>query len=247
MLRRSDTGGLDLVMARWGLIPFWWKDAKPPRLTFNARSEEAASKPMWRVPVSKSRCLVPALGWYEWQEVERVSPETGEIQKVKQPYFIRLPGGGPFTFAGLMARWTPEGAGPMVSCSIITKEAEGPAAEVHSRMPLVLPRDTEGAWLDSAQTDCEGGACGRAGARRDRTGALRGEHSGKQREEPRRELDCASRDACLAQYRRHCFCEADSACVTRSKHAKSAAADITTLTLIHINELFEIGRTTTVS
>src|SRR5258708_4078402 len=85
MLRRSDTGTLDLVMARWGLIPFWWKDTKPPKSTFNARSEEAASKPMWRGPASKSRCLVPALGWYEWKEVERVDPASGEVTKIKQP------------------------------------------------------------------------------------------------------------------------------------------------------------------
>ncbi len=82
-----------------------------------------------------------------------MNPETGEIQKVKQPHFIRLPGGGPFAFAGLMARWIPEGRQPMVSCSIITKETKGPAAEVHSRMPLVLPRDAESAWLDATQAD----------------------------------------------------------------------------------------------
>ena len=66
MLLLGETGALELVGARWGLIPFWWKEAKPPRLTFNARSEEAATKPMWRHPAAKSRCLVPALGWYEW-------------------------------------------------------------------------------------------------------------------------------------------------------------------------------------
>src|SRR5436190_1894572 len=123
MLRARESG-LDLVMARWGLIPFWWKNAKPPTSTFNARSEEAATKPMWRGPVSKSRCLVPALGWYEWKEV---NPTTGEIRKVKQPYFIRLRGGQPFAFVGLMARRKVEGE-EKTSCSILTQEAVGPAA-----------------------------------------------------------------------------------------------------------------------
>ena len=63
---RLESGHLELVPARWGLIPFWWEEDKPPRNTFNTRSEEAATKPMWRIPASKARCLVPALGWYEW-------------------------------------------------------------------------------------------------------------------------------------------------------------------------------------
>ena len=48
MLRLDQAGGLEVIAARWGLIPFWWKSAKPPKNTFNARSEEAATKPMWR-------------------------------------------------------------------------------------------------------------------------------------------------------------------------------------------------------
>ena len=88
ILRLDDAGSLELVAARWGLIPFWWKAAKPPRLTFNARSEEAAVKPMWRHPAAKARCLMPARGWYEWKEVERIDPSIGEVKKAKQPYFI---------------------------------------------------------------------------------------------------------------------------------------------------------------
>lgn len=151
MLHRGDTGELDLDLARWGLIPFWWKDAKPPRLTFNARAEEAATKPMWRVPASKARCLVPALGWYEWEEIERLDPATGEVTKAKQPHFIHLPDGQPF--AGLMSHRTSEEGAPQFSCTILTQEAVGPAAEVHSRMPVILPKDMEAAWLDPGLTD----------------------------------------------------------------------------------------------
>lgn len=43
-----EAGELQLAMARWGLIPFWWKQPKPPNFTFNTRIEEAATKPMWR-------------------------------------------------------------------------------------------------------------------------------------------------------------------------------------------------------
>src|SRR5258706_2529781 len=51
---------------RWGLVPGWWSKPTLPSATINARSEEAAAKPMWRAAVRHARCLVPALGWYEW-------------------------------------------------------------------------------------------------------------------------------------------------------------------------------------
>ena len=153
MLRRDETGGLDLVMARWGLIPFWWKDAKPPRNTFNARSEEAATKPMWRDPASKARCLVPVLGWYEWDEIERVDPTTGEVKKAKRPHFIHLPNQRPFAFAGLMSQRTAEVVCRSLLAVILTRDAVGPAAEIHTRMPIALPKDAESTWLDPALTD----------------------------------------------------------------------------------------------
>ena len=152
ILLLGETGALELVGARWGLIPFWWKEAKPPRLTFNARSEEAATKPMWRHPAAKSRCLVPAAGWYEWKEVERVDPSTGEVKKAKQPYFIHRQDGQLIAFAGLMSRRTVDDNSEF-TCAILTRDAVGPAAEVHTRMPIALPKETEGAWLDSALTD----------------------------------------------------------------------------------------------
>jgi putative SOS response-associated peptidase YedK len=71
----------------WGLIPVWWKEEKLPFHTINARSEEAATKPMWRNPLRSARCLMPAQGWYEWQKIERVDPESGEV-KGSKPHFI---------------------------------------------------------------------------------------------------------------------------------------------------------------
>lgn len=149
-----STGELELVQARWGLIPTWWKDAKPPRMTHNARCEEAARKPMWKGPLAKSRCLVPAAGWYEWKQVERTDPATGEIVKVKQPHYLHLPGDPLFAFAGLMAVWKPAHEDQwQASCAILTRDAVGPCADVHERMPVILSRDAEAAWLDASLTD----------------------------------------------------------------------------------------------
>lgn len=148
------TGEIELVNARWGLIPTWWKEPKPPRTAHNARSEEAATKPMWKGVLAKSRCLIPAAGWYEWKQVERTDPATGEITKAKQPYFFQLPDDRLFAFAGVMAMWKPANDDAwQASCAILTRDAIGPAAEVHERMPVVLSKDAEADWLDPKVTD----------------------------------------------------------------------------------------------
>jgi putative SOS response-associated peptidase YedK len=151
-----DASELELAMARWGLIAFWWKKPKPPGFTFNTRIEEAATKPMWRQVVKTSRCLIPAVGWYEWQEVEVTDPATGEIKKAKQPYFLHLPGNRLLAFAGVMSSWTaPDSDAAVLTCSILTRAAEGPAADVHDRMPVILPDEAQAAWIDPKQTNSE--------------------------------------------------------------------------------------------
>lgn len=147
-------GGRKLGLARWGLVPFWAK--KPPTHTFNARLEEAPAKASWRKPFREARCIIPALGWYEWKEREVVDQATGEVRKYKQPYFMQLPNNQPIGFAGLMA-WTKaersdERAG---SCSILTVAASGTAADVHHRMPVALAESAHDPWLDPTLVDSE--------------------------------------------------------------------------------------------
>jgi putative SOS response-associated peptidase YedK len=144
-----DHGVLALGTARWGLIPHWWKEEKPPKLSFNARLEEAAGKPMWRDPMRFGRCLVPAEGWYEWRVIEQTDPQTGEIVQAKQPHYIRRHDGKLFCFAGLMSRRSVPGSEePQITCALITTAATGPLADVHDRMPVVLPDEAHDRWLD---------------------------------------------------------------------------------------------------
>jgi putative SOS response-associated peptidase YedK len=150
----NDRGVLTLGTARWGLIPHWWKEEKPPKLSFNARIEEAATKPMWRDPMRFGRCLVPAEGWYEWRVTEETDPQTGEIVKAKQPHYIRRNDGRLLCFAGLLSRRSvPGDAEPQLTCAILTAAATGALAELHDRMPIVLPDDAHDAWLDRALKD----------------------------------------------------------------------------------------------
>ena len=103
MVFRADDALLELNGARWGLIPDWWKKDAPPSLTFNARSEEAADKPTWRHSLRRLRCLMPARGWYEWNEKELVRSDSG--RQVKQPYYICAPNAEAIAFAGLWSIW----------------------------------------------------------------------------------------------------------------------------------------------
>jgi putative SOS response-associated peptidase YedK len=82
-----------------------------------------------------------------------VDPTTGEVTKAKQPYFIRLPDRRPIAFAGLLSRRNIEGDKSEFICTILTRDAVGPAAEIHTRMPIALPKNAEAAWLYPALTD----------------------------------------------------------------------------------------------
>lgn len=129
-----DTGARELVMLRWGLIPFWAKDTRIGYKTINARTEGIADKPAYRDAFKKRRCLIPALGFYEWDHKMKSNP----------PYFIRLMDSDIMTFAGLWERWKGKGSEVIESCTIITTEANGLVGKIHDRMPAIIePGDYE--------------------------------------------------------------------------------------------------------
>lgn len=153
--RQKDSPDIELTQACWGFVPHWWKDAKAPRNTINARTEDIAQKPMWRSAIRQSRCLMPAQGWYEWQPMETLDARTGEIKVTKQPYFIRPIDGALVCFAALYSHRGPDVQQPIGSCSILTRASVGAAAQVHDRMPVVLSQEAFAAWLHPGLTDPE--------------------------------------------------------------------------------------------
>jgi putative SOS response-associated peptidase YedK len=144
-----DTVERTLRLVRWGLVPYWSKDPKGGARMINARSETAGSKPAFRRALAARRCLIPAEGWYEWQ---RASTKEGGDHK--QPYFTHYVDGSSLAMAGLWEYWKPKddpaGEYPdgLVTATVLTTEAVGPLAQVHDRMPLVLPPAAWDAWLD---------------------------------------------------------------------------------------------------
>jgi putative SOS response-associated peptidase YedK len=132
-----DTGkGRELVLARWGLVPHWSKDAKPKYSTINARAETVAEKPTYREAFRRKRCLIPATGFYEWKQT------SGG----KSPHHIHIPAQSVFAFAGLWDHWDKEGAG-FESCSIIVTSANETMQPIHDRMPVILNQAQYNIWL----------------------------------------------------------------------------------------------------
>ena len=129
-----------IELFHWGLIPSWAKDPKIGNRMINARSETLAEKPSFRNAYKRRRCLVLADGYYEWQKI------PGE--KSKQPVYIRLKSQKPFAFAGLWEVWKGTGMDePLRSCTIITCPLNAVLAEIHHRMPVILPAEVYETWL----------------------------------------------------------------------------------------------------
>jgi putative SOS response-associated peptidase YedK len=88
VIRRSrDTGERELVMMRWGIVPWFAKseDEFKSLSTINAKSDRLTDSKMWREPFSKRRCLVPASGLYEWPKPGHAISPTYEPEPVVDP------------------------------------------------------------------------------------------------------------------------------------------------------------------
>jgi putative SOS response-associated peptidase YedK len=126
-------------LARWGLVPYWAKNRSMEFRTINAMSETAAEKPAFREAMKLRRCLVPADGFYEWQNIGT---------KQKQPYNFGLTDDSVFAFAGLWERWRNPANEVVETCTILTTKANPLVADVHDRMPVILKADDYDLWLD---------------------------------------------------------------------------------------------------
>ncbi len=123
----------NLEAAHWGFVPFLAKDKKSSFKMINARAETITEKRLYKTPIAKSRCIVPATGWYEWRK------EGAR----KQPYVFES--GNIMSLAGICT-WHKEFE--LRSFSIITTHANAAAESYHHRMPVVLSPKQQGMWLD---------------------------------------------------------------------------------------------------
>lgn len=145
VLYDAETRHNELVLMHWGLIPSWSKDPSIGSRMINARGETVHEKPSFRSALRRRRCLVLADGFYEWQK---------QADGSKIPQYITLHDHALFAFAGLYEFWTDrESGGTVTTCTIITTTANELIANVHDRMPVILPREDYASWLNPAHTD----------------------------------------------------------------------------------------------
>lgn len=142
-----DTGEAEFREAQFGLVPFWSKDTKIARHTYNARSETVAEKPSYRTPWKQRRyALVPMLGFFE------PDYETGKAIRWK----IERQDGEPFTVAAIWDWWrssTDENT-LLHSFSMLTLNADGHpvmgrfhAPGDEKRSLAIIPAEHRDDWL----------------------------------------------------------------------------------------------------
>jgi putative SOS response-associated peptidase YedK len=131
-----------IVLRRWGLIPHWAKNEKTAYNMINARVETLAQRPAFRGLLSHNRAVIPACGYYEWKAEGRD----------KTPYYIHPRSESFVAFAGLYDTWTTPDGEDLYTFTIITTDADPFMARLHNRMPVILARELEDAWLDPQLT-----------------------------------------------------------------------------------------------
>lgn len=137
-IRDNEEKRRELVMLRWGLVPFWAKDPTIGNRMINARAETVAEKPSYRAAYKHRRCVVLADGFYEWHR-------DGDV---KTPYFISLLSGEPFALAGLWEDWKDRNSDESLqTTTLITTTANEFMQPIHHRMPVILQPETADEWL----------------------------------------------------------------------------------------------------
>jgi putative SOS response-associated peptidase YedK len=138
---RLHEGRRQFALVRWGLIPSWVKDPKTFSLVLQARSDSVLDKPSFKNAMKRRRCLIPADGFYEWNEDTR------------RPYVVRPKHGGPVAFAGLWECWIGPNGEELETAAVITTDANKTLHPIHHRMPAVIPPEAFDLWLDCRNVD----------------------------------------------------------------------------------------------
>lgn len=136
VVAQDRSGTRHLNPASWNLVPSWSPDDHLDYPTHNARVETALAKRTYADAARSRRAIIPASGYYEWTRDHK-------------PYYFQSQDGAPLSIAGLYSWWRRDGHSPwLLTATILTTQAEGGAALVHDRMPLLITDTNADDWLD---------------------------------------------------------------------------------------------------
>lgn len=155
----------EITTARWGLAKDWAATPDVGVSTVELSLESLDRDPAFWTLLGQRRCLIPLDGYYEWRLIAAGSREPtwmGVIDEATRS-------AGPFVIAGVWDRWERNSAdhdpgeeegGAFVPAvvdtfAILTKPAEGEFAEIHPRMPVVMPLGGAVEWLNAEMNNAE--------------------------------------------------------------------------------------------
>lgn len=131
-----ENGAIVPRLMKWGFVPAWSKPEKPT-IYINLRADTLQTKPTFVKILKTSRCLVPADGFYEWKTEG----------KKKVPYRFVLEE-GVFGLGGLFQESMDAKGTVHYTFCLITTEPNDVVAQVHDRMPVIIPKALIKTWLD---------------------------------------------------------------------------------------------------
>lgn len=121
-----QNNSLNIIKASWGFKAF------DNKLIINARCETLLEKPMFKKEVLVNRCIIPASGFYEWnQHKHRFTFINKEDQVMLLAGIYRVIEG-------------------RMEITIITTQANDSMQGIHPRMPLVLTNEQMNLWLSNS-------------------------------------------------------------------------------------------------
>lgn len=123
-----------------GRLPWGVPNPKRPGPLINARSETAATSPLFADSFERHRCLLPADGFFEWQRRGFESQATSKQARL----FHR--DGRPFLMGGIVLD-LPNAKAP--GTVVLTTRASATVAPFHDRMPVLINASDTPEWLDA--------------------------------------------------------------------------------------------------
>lgn len=122
----AKKGGIVPKIMSWGMPGFH----KGSRI-INARSETVYEKNMFKDSIIHRRCVIPANGFYEWNQLGS-----------KKKYYFTDSAQDTIYMAGIYNKYQDK------ECFVIlTTNANSCMSDIHNRMPLILKKEQIGDWI----------------------------------------------------------------------------------------------------
>jgi putative SOS response-associated peptidase YedK len=130
----------------WGTSPEWSKNKSLSEKIINTPVEYIADKPAIKKAMMKTRCIIPADGFYAWKKAGK---------KTFIPYRFICTDQEVFSFAGLWEEYEDTDGNEFHTFTVITTQANALVASVYDRMPVILSRKDEAIWLNKESSESD--------------------------------------------------------------------------------------------